>query len=64
MKGCEENSSISQDIVRAELIEAMDKKAEKLSQVSKILAQKYGLSKNEVYEAALKLKAERSKDKE
>jgi 16S rRNA (cytidine1402-2'-O)-methyltransferase len=64
VKGCEENLNISQDIVRAELIELLDKKEKKLSQVSKILAQKYGLSKNKVYEEALKLNAERSKEKE
>jgi 16S rRNA (cytidine1402-2'-O)-methyltransferase len=64
VKGCEENLNVSQDIVRAELIELLDKKEKKLSQVSKILAQKYGLSKNKVYEEALKLNAERSKEKE
>ena len=63
VKGCEENIGVSQDIVRAELIEALDRKEKKLSQVSKILAQKYGLSKNEIYEQALKLKAECLKKK-
>jgi len=59
VKGSEENISVSQDIVRAELIKVLEKKDKKLSQVSKIIAQKYGLSKNEVYDEALKLKAER-----
>jgi 16S rRNA (cytidine1402-2'-O)-methyltransferase len=59
VKGSEENISVSQDIVRAELIKVLKKKDKKLSQVSKIIAQKYGLSKNEVYDEALKLKAER-----
>ena len=59
VKGSEENISVSRDIVRAELIEVLEKKEKKLSQVSKIIAQKYGLSKNEVYDVALKLKAER-----
>jgi 16S rRNA (cytidine1402-2'-O)-methyltransferase len=63
VKGSEENISVSQDIVRAELIEVLEKKEKKLSQVSKIIAQKYGLSKNEVYDEALKLKAECSKEK-
>jgi 16S rRNA (cytidine1402-2'-O)-methyltransferase len=63
VKGCEENINVSQDTVRAELIELLDKKEKKLSQVSKILAQKYGLSKNKVYEEALKLNAERSEGK-
>jgi 16S rRNA (cytidine1402-2'-O)-methyltransferase len=59
VKGSEENVSVSRDIVRHELIEMLEKKEKKLSQVSKIIAQKYGLSKNEVYEEALKIKAER-----
>jgi 16S rRNA (cytidine1402-2'-O)-methyltransferase len=64
VKGCEEYIKVSQDIVRAELIKVLDKKEKKLSQVSKIIAQKYGLSKNTVYEEALKLKSERSKGKD
>jgi len=64
VKGREENMSVSRDIVRDELIEVLGKKEIKLSQVSRIIAQKYGLSKNEVYEAALKLKAERSEGKD
>jgi 16S rRNA (cytidine1402-2'-O)-methyltransferase len=63
LKGSEENISVSQDIVRDELIEVLGHKEKKLSQVSKIIAQKYGLSKNEVYEMALTLKAELSKEK-
>ncbi|MGA8181670.1 MAG: 16S rRNA (cytidine(1402)-2'-O)-methyltransferase [Desulfobacterales bacterium] len=63
VKGSEDNMSVSRDIVRDELIEVLEKKEKKLSQVSRIIAQKYGLSKNEVYEAALKLKAGRSKEK-
>ena len=62
VKGSEENISVSRDIVRAELMESMEKKEEKLSQVSKIIARKYGLSRSEVYEEALKLKAGRSKE--
>ena len=58
VKGFEENISVSQDVVRAELIQALDKKKEKLSQICRILAQKYGLSRNDVYEQALKLKSE------
>jgi 16S rRNA (cytidine1402-2'-O)-methyltransferase len=63
VKGYEETIGVSQDIVRAELIEVMEKKEKKLSQASKCIARKYGLSKNEIYEEALKLKAERSKEK-
>jgi len=56
VKGCEENKDVSQDVIRAELIEALDNKNGKISEVSRIIAQKYGLSKNKVYEEALKLK--------
>jgi hypothetical protein len=44
------------------LIEALGKKGSRISEVSKIIAKKYGLSKNEVYENALKLNAEKAKD--
>lgn len=56
VKGCEEKKEVSRDVMRAELIEALDKKGGKISEASRIIAKKYGLSKNEVYEEALKLK--------
>jgi len=58
VKGCEENIKVSKDVIRAELIEALGKKGSRVSEVSRIIAKKYGLSKNEVYEEALKLKAQ------
>jgi len=64
VKGCEENKEVSQDVIRAELIEAMGKKGGKISEASRIIAKKYGLSKNKVYDTALKLKDESSKLKE
>ena len=62
VKGCEENVIVSKDVIRAELIEALGKKGSRISEVSKVIAKKYGLSKNEIYENALKLKAEKAKD--
>ncbi len=56
VKGCEENNEVSPDVVRAELIKGLAEHGSKLSEVSKTVAQKYGLPKNKVYEAALKLK--------
>ena len=56
VKGCEENKDLSKDVIRAELIDVLGKKGSKISEVSRIIAKKYGLSKNEVYEEALKLK--------
>jgi len=59
VKGCENNKDVSKDVIRAELIEALDKKGGKISEASRIIAKKYGLSKNRVYDEALKRKAER-----
>ena len=56
VKGCEENKEVSKDVIRAELIEALGKKGGKISEVSRIIAKKYGLSRNKVYDEALKLK--------
>jgi len=64
VKGCEENKEVSQDIVRAELIEALNRKGSKISEISRIIAKKYGLSRNKVYDEALRLKAQISKLKE
>ena len=63
VKGCEENNNVSLDVVRAELIKGLAKKGSKLSEVTRTVAQKYGLPKNKVYDEALKLKAERSEGK-
>ena len=64
VKGCEEDNEVSLDVVRAELIKGLAKKGSKLSEVTRTVAQKYGLPKNKVYEEALKLKAERLKGKD
>jgi len=56
VKGCEENNEVSLDIVRTELIKGLAENGSKLSEVSRTVAQKYGLPKNKVYEAALKIK--------
>ena len=56
VKGCEENKDLSKDVIQAELIDALGKKGSKISEISRNIAKKYGLSKNEVYEEALKLK--------
>jgi 16S rRNA (cytidine1402-2'-O)-methyltransferase len=64
VKGCEETKKVSKDVIRAELIEALESKEGKISEISKIIAKKYGLSRNRVYEEALKLKAKSSKEKD
>ncbi|MBW2605394.1 MAG: 16S rRNA (cytidine(1402)-2'-O)-methyltransferase [Deltaproteobacteria bacterium] len=63
VKGCEENKKVSTDVIRAELIEALDSGEGKISEISRTIAQKYGLSKNKLYDEALKLKAQSSKEK-
>ena len=56
VKGSEKNDEIPQDVVRSELIKRLAENGSKLSDVSRTVAQKYGLPKNKVYEEALKLK--------
>lgn len=56
LTGCEENKEVSINTVRTEISEALEKKQSKLSELSKIIAQKYGLPKNKVYDEALKLR--------
>jgi 16S rRNA (cytidine1402-2'-O)-methyltransferase len=56
LTGCEKNKDVSINTVRTEIIKALEKKQSKLSELSKIIAQKYGLPKNKVYDEALELK--------
>jgi 16S rRNA (cytidine1402-2'-O)-methyltransferase len=59
VSGCEEKKKVSKDVIRAELIDALDSEDGRMSEISKIIAKKYGVSKNWVYDEALKLKAEK-----
>lgn len=54
--GCEESKEVSIKTVRTEIMKALGKKESKLSEISKIIAKKYGLPKKKVYDEALKLK--------
>jgi 16S rRNA (cytidine1402-2'-O)-methyltransferase len=56
--GCEENKEVSLKTVRTEIIKALEKKENRLSEIAKAVAEKHGLSKNKVYDEALKLKRE------
>ena len=60
--GYEENEEVTLEAVRTEIINTLGKKGSKLSEIAKIVAQKYGLPKNRVYDEALKLKAERKRN--
>jgi 16S rRNA (cytidine1402-2'-O)-methyltransferase len=53
---CEENKEVSLKTVRTEIIKALEKKENRLSEIAKAVAEKHGLSKNKVYDEALKLK--------
>ena len=63
LTGCEKNKNVSIHTVRTEIIKALEKKQSKLSELSKIIAQKYGLPKNKVYDEALGLKHEIQREK-
>ena len=56
VSGCEENKEVSLKTVRTEIIKALEKKENRLSEIAKAVAEKHGLSKNKVYDEALKLK--------
>lgn len=63
LTGCEKNKDVSINTVRTEIIKALEKKQNKLSELSKIIAQKYGLPKNKVYDEALELKRKMQREK-
>jgi 16S rRNA (cytidine1402-2'-O)-methyltransferase len=63
LTGCEKNKEVSINTLETEIIKALEKKQSKLSELSKIIAQKYGLPKNKVYNEALKLKRKMQREK-
>jgi len=63
LTGCEKNKEVSINTLETEIIKALEKKQSKLSELSKIIAQKYGLPKNKVYDEALKLKHKIQREK-
>jgi 16S rRNA (cytidine1402-2'-O)-methyltransferase len=63
LTGCEKNKDVSIKTVKTEIIKALEKKQIKLSELSKIIAKKYGLPKNKVYDEALKLKCKMQRKK-
>lgn len=54
--GREEKEEIDSEIVKGEIKAALEKQQSGLSAITKLIAQKYGLPKNEVYDLALKVK--------
>jgi 16S rRNA (cytidine1402-2'-O)-methyltransferase len=62
--GFEGKEELNSEIITAEIKAALEKQQFGLSEIAKLIAQKYGLSKNKVYEIALKVKGQKSKNKE
>jgi 16S rRNA (cytidine1402-2'-O)-methyltransferase len=56
--GRKEKEEIDSEIVEAEIKAALQKHQNGLSEITRFIAQKYGLSKNKVYEIALKVKGQ------
>ncbi len=54
--GCQENKDVSLATVRTEITQALAKGENRLSDIAKSVAKKYGLPKNKIYDEALKLK--------
>jgi 16S rRNA (cytidine1402-2'-O)-methyltransferase len=63
LTGYKKAKDVSITTVKTEIIKALEKKQSKVSELSKIIAQKYGLPKNKVYDEALKLKRNIQREK-
>jgi 16S rRNA (cytidine1402-2'-O)-methyltransferase len=61
--GFEGKEELNSEIITAEIKTALEKQQIRLSEVAKLIAQKYGLSKNKVYEIALKVKGQKTEDR-
>jgi 16S rRNA (cytidine1402-2'-O)-methyltransferase len=61
--GFTEKKELDSEIIAAEVKAALEKQHGGLSEIAKLIAQKYGLSKNKVYEIALKVKSHESEDR-
>ncbi|MCK4984845.1 MAG: rRNA (cytidine-2'-O-)-methyltransferase, partial [Desulfobacterales bacterium] len=60
--GFEGKEELNSGIITTEIKAALEKKQIRLSEIAKLIAQKYGLSKNKVYEIALKVKSQTPED--
>jgi 16S rRNA (cytidine1402-2'-O)-methyltransferase len=61
--GFEGKEELNSEIITAEIKAALEKQQFGLSEIAKLIAQKYGLSKNKVYEIALKVKGQMTEDR-
>lgn len=60
--GFEGKEELNSEIITTEIKAALDKHQEGLSEITKSIAKKYGLSKNKVYAMALKVKSQTPED--
>ena len=60
--GFEGKEELNSEIITTEIKAALEKQQIRLSEIAKLIAQKYGLSKNKVYEIALKVKSQTPED--
>ena len=61
--GRQEGEAVGPAIVKAEISTALEKQASGLSEIARTIAKKYGLPKNDVYEMALKVRGQKTEDK-
>ncbi|MBL7180192.1 MAG: 16S rRNA (cytidine(1402)-2'-O)-methyltransferase [Desulfobacterales bacterium] len=54
--GCQETQDVSLETIRNEIIKRLEATDDSLRDLAKTIAKKYGISKNKVYEEALKIK--------
>jgi 16S rRNA (cytidine1402-2'-O)-methyltransferase len=58
--GCQKEKAVGRAVVKAEITTALEKQKGGLSDIAKTIAQKYGLSKKEVYEMALTVRSQKT----
>jgi 16S rRNA (cytidine1402-2'-O)-methyltransferase len=61
--GCQKEKAVGRALVKAEITTALEKQKGGLSDIAKTIAQKYGLSKKEVYEMALTIRGQKTEGK-
>jgi 16S rRNA (cytidine1402-2'-O)-methyltransferase len=56
ISGCEAGNTVNWETVRSEIRNELESKNEPVSRLAQEISQKYGLSKNKVYQEALKIR--------
>ncbi len=62
--GGEESEKIDSEIVKTEVKAALEKDQNSLSEIARTIAKKYGLPKREVYDLALKVRGQKTEDRD